>query len=483
MKRHKHNLSHYRLSSFDMGQLVPVGLTEILPGDSLRVQTSALIRTAPLVAPVMHPVSVRIHHWFVPNRLLWAGWEDFISGKNTDDDVPTLSLQGGTVVLSDHLGLPTIGGLTVSALPFRAYNLIWNEFYRDQDLSNLRTEDQRSMAFAAWEKDYFTICRPEPQQGEEITIPFNVGTAPVIGIGSTTPADISDNAAVQETDKTGTTNYADSWQVSNAAMRIKGETGNLDNPQIYADLSQATGGMLISDWRESMARQRFAEARNRYGSRYTDYLRYLGVKPSDARINRPEYLGGGKQTISFSEVLQTAPESSSGTSVGELSGHGIAALRTRPLKRFFEEHGYMLTLMSARPKTIYMDHIPRTWLRRKKDDYWQRENEIMGDQIVTNKEIWGEAQGTPEEEEAFGFVPRHDDYRRHQSQVSGDFRESQADFWHMARKFDAQPVLNDTFITCDPTDRIYADTNEPELKCMIRNKIAARRLVGKNARF
>ena len=478
MKRHKHNLSHFRLSSFDMGKLVPVGLTEILPGDSLRVQTSALIRVAPLVAPVMHPVSVRIHHWFVPNRLIFDGWEDFISGKDLVTEIPTVNLLNNAG-LPDHLGLPKVTGLTVNALPIRAYNTIFNEFYRDQDLSAVLPLTNQSLVDASWEKDYFTICRPEPQQGEEVSIPFNVGTIPITGIGTGTGPTYSPRDLLE----TGG-NTIIGAETSNQPI-IQEDPDNPGFPNVYGDLSGATGGMLISDWRQSMALQRFAEARNRFGSRYTDYLRYLGVKPSDARINRPEYLGGGKQTISFSEVLQTGPDPSGGSNnaVGDLAGHGIAAIRTRPLKRFFEEHGYMLSLMSARPKTMYMDHVPRTWLRRKKDDYWQRENEIMGDQIVTNKEIWGQAQGTPVEDEPFGFVPRHDDYRRHQSQVSGDFRDSTADFWHMARKFDTQPVLNETFIKCDPTDRIYADTNEPELKCMIRHRISARRLVGKNARF
>lgn len=484
MKRSKHNLSFYRLASFDMGQLVPVGITEVLPGDSFRAQSSALIRVAPLVAPVMHPVHVRLHHWFVPNRILWDGWEKFISGQNVVDDVPTITL-ASNFTLSDHMGLPKVTNLEVNALPFRAYNKIWNEFYRDQDLDTEVLEDDLALLDASWEKDYFTICRAQPQAGDDITIPFSVGEIPIKGIGEFVgdAAYSSNNNDVRTPGGITIPSSTQQWSSSSGDVRFQEDPDNSGFPDVRADLSDATAGISVQDWRESMAKQRFAEARNRFGSRYTDYLRFLGVRPSDARLDRPEYLGGGRQTISFSEVLQTAPEAASSSNVGELSGHGIAAVRSRPHKRFFEEHGYHITLMSARPKTMYMDHVPRHYLRETKDDFWQRENEIQGDQAVTNLEVWGPAQGGGSETAAFGYVPRHDEYRRAQSQVSGDFRESQANFWHMAREFGAQPVLNASFVSCDPTDRIYADTTEPELKCMIRNRIAARRLVGKNARF
>jgi len=476
MKRSKHNLSFYRLASFNMGELVPVGVTEVLPGDSFRLQSSALIRVAPLAAPVMHPVHVRIHHWFVPNRIVWDDWEDFISGKDPNLTVPTSSL--GQHSLADHLGLPTVSGLTIQNLPFRAYNKIYNEFYRDQDLDTEAANNDGQIRNVRWEKDYFTICRPQPQQGDDITIPFSTGEAPIRGL----------SVGNQSMDAPATRFPANelasrTLTVSSANAQLEEDPLNPGFTKVVADLTDIEGGISIQDWRMSMAKQRFAEARNRFGSRYTDYLRFLGVKPSDARINRPEYLGGGRQTISFSEVLATGVDSGSSTNVGDLSGHGIAAVRTRSVKRFFEEHGYVMTLMSARPKTIYMDHIPRTFLRSTKDDYWQKENEIQGDQPVSNKEIWGHAQGEPDEGDAFGYVPRHDDYRRMQSQVSGDFRETQADFWHMARKFATQPVLNSSFVACTPTDRIFTDTVEPELKVMVRNQIAARRLVSKNARF
>jgi len=477
VKRSKHNLSHYRLSSFDMGQLVPVGVTEVLPGDSFRASSSALIRVAPLVAPVMHPVHVRLHHWFVPNRLVWDGWEAFIAGNNTTDPVPTITLSSD-FSLSDHMGLPKVTGLEVNAMPFRAYNKIWNEFYRDQDIDTAIAEGNLNLLDASWEKDYFTICRAAPQQGDPVQIPFAPGsTVPITGLGTLEGASFG-TRTIRET---GGITKSGQYTGSGDYLRAEEDPDNTNFPAMYADLSQAEGGMTIADWRKSMAQQRFQEARNRYGSRYTDYLKYLGIKPSDARLDRPEYLGGGRQTISFSEVLQTAPDVSS--NVGDLLGHGIAALRSRPFKRFFEEHGYHIVLMSARPKTIYMNHVPRTYLRSVKDDYWQKENEIEGDQPVTNLEVYAQASGQPDQDDNFGFVPRHDDYRRQQSQVSGDFRDTTADFWHMARKFTTQPVLNSSFVSCNPTDRIYADQTEPELKCMIRNRIAARRLVGKNARF
>ena len=489
MRRHKHNLSHWRLTTMNQAQLFPVGCVEVLPGDSFRHQVSALVRVSPLVAPVMHPVHIHVHSWFVPSRILWNSFEDFITRKDDTLTVPTTEIadtenaQALARAFGVGMGSNTI---TVNALPFRAYNKIWNEFYRDQDLSSALTEatgdgpDLSSLyqiKDVSWEKDYFTTARSEPQQGTDAeTVSIDIGEMPVTGIGKSNQTYGAASQAVYETDGSGTTTYTDSALSRTSDFYVEEDPNNAGFPNIRADGTSATATFDINEWRTAMALQRLREHRNRFGSRYTDYLAFLGIRGSDQRLQRPEYLGGGKQTVAFSEVLQT---SESGTTpLGEMGGHGIAAVRTRPYKRFFEEHGYVLTLMFARPKTMYMDGIPRMFSRQTFDDFWQKELEIQGDQAILNKEVYSD-HTTPDG--TFGFARRHDDYRFHQSNVSGEFRNT-LDFWHMARIFTSDPALNETFVTSDPTNRIYQATSEDQLYVMANHKLAARRLVSKIAR-
>lgn len=236
----------------------------------------------------------------------------------------------------------------------------------------------------------------------------------------------------------------------------------------------------INDLRLAFALQRYEEARARYGSRYVEYLRYLNVRSSDARLQRPEYLGGGRQTIQFSEVLQTGVTSDGDDTegVGNLKGHGIAAVRSNRYRRFFEEHGWVITLMSVLPKTIYTQGLHRSFNRRTKEDYWQKELEHIGQQEILNKELYA-AHATPDG--TFGYNDRYDEYRRTPSRVSGEFRTSELDYWHMARIFSSDPVLNGSFVTSDPTKRINAVQTNDVLWCMVNNSIQARRLVSKQA--
>lgn len=232
--------------------------------------------------------------------------------------------------------------------------------------------------------------------------------------------------------------------------------------------------MSINDLREALAIQRFEEARARYGSRYVEYLRYLGVRSSDARLNRPEYLGGGKQTIQFSEVLQTAE----GTSpVGTLRGHGISAMRSRRFRRFFEEHGYVIGLMSVKPRTMYMQGLARTWNRRVKEDFFQRELQHIGQQEVLNKEVYA-AHATPDG--VFGYQDRYDEYRRMESSVAGEFKANTLNFWHFAREFSSDPALNATFVKSVPTERTFASAATDVLYVMAMHSLQARRQVSRS---
>lgn len=485
MKRDKFSLSHTKLLSGDLGELIPIGLVEVLPGDTMQQATSILLRTAPLVAPVFHNVDVRIHHWYVPHRLVWSNWENFITGGpdgNNASVFPTITFSGGSGAavgsLADYLGVPPgVNNITVSALPFRAYASIFNEFYRDQDLITPLTINTGDGADATtstvlqnvgWEKDYFTSARPWEQKGPAVTLPLGT-TAPVVTSDQGIRISSTDNAytnAVLQWDQAGQKLIpTGGFGGTNRSVKFGNQTG------LRTDLTGASA-LTVTALREALAIQRYEEARARYGSRYSEYLRSLGVISSDARLQRPEYLGGGRQNIQFSEVLQTAEGAAP---VGTMRGHGISGLRSNRYRRFFEEHGYVMSLISVRPKTIYMQGLPRTWNKRAKEDFWQKEFQHIGQQQVLNKEV-DASHATPDG--IFGYQDRYDEYRRMESSVSGEFR-TVLDFWHMARDFSTDPALNEDFVECVPTDRNFAAQDNDTLYIYARHSIQARRLVAK----
>lgn len=485
MKRNKHSLSHYHLTTFDMGELVPVANFEVLPGDSIRMSTSALIRVSPLMAPVMHPVTVRLHHWFVPHRLIWpsptdtSSWEDFITGGPDGVFSGTYPTFNATELnassLAPYFGVPASvnAGVTASQLPFRAYNKIWNENYRDEDLqAELNVVGNMSTQRVSWEKDYFTSARPWTQKGPGVSMPLGT-SAPVIGNGGTLGLRDAGGTVRNMGHTTGSPNVSTTTTPSTNG-NYTWSTNPLSSGLI-ADLTAATAAQ-VNDLRRAMALQRYQEARAQYGHRYVEYLRYLGVRSSDARMDRPEYLGGGKSTISFSEVLRTATTPEEAAPVGDMSGHGIAGVRSRSFVRFFEEHGTVLTLASVRPRSIYMNGIHRSWLRRTKEDYWQKELELIGQQAIRNAEVYAPSAdplGT------FGYQDRYAEYRHLPSYVSGDFRTTLND-WHLARIFGSAPTLNAAFVSCDPGVRPFADqTSADKLWCMFSHSIQARRMVTK----
>lgn len=484
MKRSKYSLSHYKLATFNMGELVPVGIYEVLPGDTVQQATSMLLRVTPLLTPVMHPVRVRVHHWFVPYRLLWDHWEEFITGGPNGTSTPTFpkitrpTPVSGVGDLYDYFGVqpktPGNPGIPVNALPVYGYNMIFNEFYRDQDLVAERTANDLTIARVSWEKDYFTTARPWPQKGPQVTIPLG-GFAPVIPSAANAAPTFKRNTGAGAQGPINTSNSA-----STTPLEWSGQTGNIGDalrwvdPGLHADLSSGFSPSIDS-FRRAFAIQRYQEARAQYGSRYTEYLRYLGVRSSDARLQRPEYLGGGKQTISFSEVLQTGPDTD-GDGVADLRGHGIAAMRSRRYRRFFEEHGVVISLASVLPKTIYANAAHKMWLRETKEDFWQRELERIGQQEVLQREV--NATASVSADAVFGYQDRYAEYRHINSSVSGEFRSVLND-WHFARIFGSNPVLNADFVTANPPDRPFAEKTQDSLWCMFQHSIQARRMVSR----
>lgn len=487
MKRSKHSLSHYKLATFDMGELVPVSCFEVLPGDSIRMSTSSLLRLSPLLQPVMHPVDVRIHHWYLPYRVAFDkvdpevldfDWEAFITGGPDGMDSQTFPATDGTITVqagspADYMGVPPGANRTYSIAPILTYYSIWNEYYRDQDLATAFEvgpdgvgELATALKKVAWQKDRFTAARPWVQKGPEITIPLG-STAPITGTGAPT----FDVGAVLANTLRGSAVDAD--------VHFPGLTAAADavwnDPQLEADLSAATGA-TPTDIRLAFALQRYQEARAQFGSRYTEYLRYLGVRSSDARLQRPEYLGGGRATVSFSEVLRTGNVSDDDPDlpIGQMAGHGISALRTRAWTKFFEEHGTVMTLASVRPRTMYGNGLSRMWTRSVKEDFWQKELELVGQEEVAKTEVYADDSGV---DPVLGYNNRYDTYRSVPSSISGDFRTTLADY-HLARIFASNVALNEDFITCSPSKRIFAEQTQDSLWGMFSHSIQARRLVG-----
>lgn len=486
MKRHKHDLSHYKLLSGMMGKLIPVQLIETLPGDTFKGSTSVVMRCSPLIAPPMHPTILRVHHFFVPHRLVWDKFPKWITGEDTVDNPPTLTLNGTVGYLGDYFGLPTgVSGLTVSALPFYGYNLIHNEFFRDQEIQSETALNNQVPLYIDWEKDYFTTCRPEPQRGASVLLPLG-DSAPVRGIGAANGTFAHNSVSVRETDGTGSVTYAHAKQLNATAappqddVYLEEDPNNTGFPNIWADLSAATAASVTA-LRKALALERILEKRSRYGNRYSEVIQSeFGIIPEDARIQRPEYLGGGRQSVQFSEVLQTTQGNSGpATDLGRMGGHGISLARSNRFTYFAREHGYIFTLISVRPVPVYQQGIARNWTRATKEDFYWPELELIGQQPVLNQEL--RADGTSQDTDVFGYNNRYEEYRREPSRVAGQFRNSGIyHYWNFARWFGGAQALNSSFLKCIPTTDPFADTSDDVLLFMVNNHTFAKRIVKRN---
>lgn len=382
MKRSSFSLSHKKNLAMNMGDLVPIGLQEVLPGDQFQHSTSALIRVQPILAPVMSPVFCMVHHFFVPARLLWDEWEDFITGGEDGESTPTPPYMisppsTGYAVgsLADYLGIPPDkAGLKHSALPFRAIALIYNEWFRDQDLdaklpmvktSGLDSTTNLTLPKVSWQKDYFTTARPWPQKGPDVFIPLGQ-SAPVVGIGTATSATFpTANLPVKTSD--GNKIFANS---GNPPLYVEGTLASASGlPMIRADLSEASA-VTITDLRTAAALQRYYEKMAQFGSRYVEYLRSIfGVKSSDARLQRPEYLGGGSTRINSHPVAQTAPTDGSQVP-GSLTAFATASTGGQHVgfSKSFVEHGYVIEMSTENLR------IPSTTSRIELEQSLHRES-------------------------------------------------------------------------------------------------------------
>ena len=543
-KRNSFDLSHEVKLSCNMGNLVPILCEPVLPDDTFKVDSEVMMRWAPMIAPLMHNVDVYVHYFFVPNRLVWDKWRDFITGGEDGKDAPSyprVRIDSGATGhlspggLADYLGFPVLDdkdtGRTAffDALPFRAYNLIWNEFYRDQNLqpeidimkdvsgihevrsyeseygggtAQYNKEQAIDRFFAlnnrAWEKDYFTSALPWTQRGETVRLPLTgeiditavqdaadpevtVNSVEVVGVsaGTTPPTPhgnieagtqvgLGESNLMVNTDRQVGTNPDGSPKYLKLGAKLNGTAdieGIASNLRGVAESVQST---TINELRRSYALQRWLE-RNAFGGARSieQILAHFGVKSSDARLQRPEYLGGGKCPVRVSQVLQTS-ESTDSSPLGTMAGHGLAVGKTNKFKKYFEEHGYVIGIMSVIPRSSYSQGIPRKFLKFDKLDYAWPEFAHLGEQEVMNKELYYDFVGdngsnldnTNQDyigNRAFGYQSRYAEYKQCSSRVCGDFKTT-LDFWHLGRLFSERPNLNGNFVQVTPDDskRIWA---------------------------
>lgn len=494
MKRNLFSLSNQVNLSCNQGDLIPLGKPrEVLPGDIFRHGTSLLIRLSPMLAPVFSQLNVTILQFYVPTRIVWDDFEKFITGGPDGDDTtahPYIEFASGVAVgsLADFFGITpgvnNVGGVGVgvSAIPFRGYAAICNEWIFDEDLdtplvyskgNGADTTTNTTLQKIRWEKDRFTSARPFEQKGPSVTVPVGV-SAPVRGIG-VTPQNQVPGGSTNVKDTSGNATWANQFNSASMNLIVKADAaGAAALPDVYADLSAVTG-IPVTELRLANALQRFMELSSHRGSRYVEYLlSRFGVRSSDARLQRPELLSRSKQVVQISEVLATAEGTN--TDVGDLKGHGIGAMRGNRYMRMFEEHGYVFTLMAVQPKTFYPQGLDRTWSRRDKYDYFQPETAFIGDQEVLNKEVYA---GAADPVGTFGWMPRYDEYRNDFNQIAGEFRTNTLNFWHQGRIFASEPALNATFVTSDPTERIFAVPGQDVLYVTARHSLQARRVIPK----
>jgi hypothetical protein len=458
------DLSHEKKLSLNMGELIPILVQEVIPGDRFRVNTEMLMRLAPMLAPMMHRVNVFTHFFFVPNRLVYSNWESFITGGHDGLEAPGFpTLNYNNTIksyfeegnLADYMGIVTSGAaaithpVTINALPFRAYHLIYNEYYRDQTIQSpvgvtkLDSVDAaeeavlHSMRKRCWEKDYFTSALNQTQRGAQVNIPGTPtyeATSKVYTSGGSAPTAGAVSAAGD----------SDLQTVGGVDSRIE----NIDEINIS-----------IQNLRRATRLQEWLERNNLAGGRYIEQiLAHFGVMSSDSRLQRPEYLGGGKSPIVVSEVVSTVKEATNPQ--GNMSGHGLAVGNHHGFNKSFEEHGFIIGICSVLPRTSYCQGIPRMYSKVDKYDYFWPEFANIGEQIIYGKEIYYD--GTDGNHDAiFGYTPRYAEYKQNQDSVHGAFRSS-LDFYHMGRLFASFPTLSTAFVEANPTDRVFAVEDENE---------------------
>lgn len=460
------NLSYEKKMTADVGYLYPIMCDVMVPGDIWQIGANIVVRAAPLMAPILHEVNVHVHYFFVPCRLLESDWEDFISGGEDGASAATISTWSPSDVTSDSLWAYCFGchGQTPDAdnrplaLPKLAYNTIYNEFYRDEHLTTaVNVSTSESLLKRCWEKDYFTSARPWQVLGTPAALPIT---------GSVTWAN--------------TGGSSDGNMVYNSSDDLP-PAGSVTRDTLNNNTLAATS-FGMADLRYTAQIQKWMERNARAGVRYTEFLRsHFGVSPSDARLDRPEFIGGVKVPIVISEVLQTSSQSlaleggETKTPLGELGGHGITADSQRIGSYRAEEFGVIMGLLSIMPRPAYQQGINRQWFATTKYDWYFPEFAHLSEQAILRREIYIN-NTKADNETVFGYQGRYDEHRYKPNMLGGLMFENEGfDAWHMARYFASAPTLVTSFVECDEavTDNCLAAPSEPGFFVSIGNMIRA----------
>ncbi len=516
IRRSTFDRSHSLKTSFNVGDIVPFFIDEVLPGDTFNVDTSKVVRLQTLLTPVMDNIYLDTYFFFVPNRLTWSHWKQF-NGENTESawipqteyEVPQITAPSGTGwsvgTIADYLGVPTgVPNLSVSALPFRAYALVMNEWFRDENLSDplVVPVDDATVAGvntgtfvtdvakgglpykAAKYHDYFTSCLPAPQKGPDVLIPSATsGNYPVVALDSLVSPDLASAPAqfyynvpssptLYPSGGSAALGFATDGKLSTASSTMNfGANGAVAPANLWA-LSSGGLGASINQLRMAFQIQKLYEKDARGGSRYIEILKsHFGVTSPDARLQRPEYLGGNRIPININQVVQQSATASGETAQGTVTGMSVTTDTHSDFTKSFTEHGFVIGVMVARYDHTYQQGLERFWSRKDRFDYYWPVFANIGEQAVKNKEIY--AQGPAKKDKAgnviddqvFGYQEAWADYRYKPSRVTGEMRsqyEKSLDVWHLADDYSALPMLSDSWIREDKTnvDRVLAVTSE-----------------------
>lgn len=496
-ERSKFDLSHEKKLSTRMGKLVPVFVSEALPNDTFKVNTEVLLRFAPLLAPIFHRVNVFVHFFFVPTRLLYADWEKLITNGRLGTDTPPVSpyinvqfaadegyFEQGS--LADYLGVPPIPTASasawtdrrLSALPFAAYFKIWEDYYRDRnyredseclplasgDVEGDWYEDLLTLRTRAWQHDYFTSALPFTQRGDEVLIPMEAAVTYLDqSIVKTAAGGVPTDGAIRSA----------SGLLESSVVGQDARIENID------EIANST--ITINDLRQAVRLQEWLERNAIAGSRYNEsIMAHFARKTSDGRLQRAEYLGGGRVPVQISEIMTTAwSEDGDANAVPPANMAGRAS--TYSTKNFFryncEEHGFVMGIMSVMPNSGYMQGIPRMFLNRKTFlDYPWPSFAHLGEQEVYKYELYSDPATVPSGDTTgpiFGYQSRYADWKHIPNSAHGDFRNT-LDFWHLDRKFSSVPALGETFVTFEDAlqDRIFAVSGSDTLWCYIHNSVS-----------